>query len=109
MHVLEPAGTRHAETGSGTLLDATARAAYRHRLTELAQDLAAARADHDIGRVQHLDNQRTAVLAELRRAAGLAGRPRPLGTSTTGRACKTVTSRLREAICRIETVLPELG
>jgi hypothetical protein len=38
-----------------------------------------------------------------------AGRPRPLGTSTTERARKTVTSRLREAIRHIETVLPELG
>ena len=109
VHVLELAGARHAETDSGTLLDATARAAYRNRLTELDQDLAAARADHDIGRAQYLDDQRTALLAELRRAAGLAGRPRPLGTSTTERARKTVTSRLREAIRRIEAVLPELG
>jgi hypothetical protein len=109
VHVLELAGARHAETDSGTLLDATARAAYRRRLTELDQDLAAARADHDIGRAQYLDNQRAALLAELRRAAGLAGRPRPLGTSTTERARKTVTSRLREAIRRIEAVLPGLG
>jgi predicted ATPase len=109
VHVLELAGARHAETDTGTLLDATARAAYRRRLTELDEDLAAARADHDIGRAQHLDNQRTALLAELRRAAGLAGRSRPLGTSTTERARKTVTSRLREAIRRIEAVLPELG
>ena len=109
MHVLELAGARHAETDSGTLLDATALAAYRHRLTELDQDLASARSDHDIGRAQYLDEQRTALLAELRRAAGLAGRLRPLGTSTTERARKTVTSRLREAIRRIEAVLPELG
>jgi len=109
VHVLELAGARRAETDSGTLLDATARAAYRHRLTELDEDLAAARADHDVGRTQYLDDQRTALLAELRRAAGLAGRPRSLGTSTTERARKTVTSRLREAIRRIEAVLPELG
>ena len=109
VHVLELAGAGHADPASGTLLDATARAAYRRRLAELDQDLAAARADHDIGRAQHLDNQRAALIAELRRAAGLAGRSRSLGTSTTERARKAVTARLREAIRRIEAVLPELG
>jgi hypothetical protein len=109
VHVLELAGAGHAQADSGTLLDATARTAYRHRLTELDQDLAAARADHDIGRAQHLDNQRTALINELRHAAALTGRPRPLGTSTTERARKTVTSRLREAIHRIQAVLPDLG
>ena len=79
VHVLELAGATHAEPASGTLLDATARAAYRRRLAELDQDLAAARADHDIGRAHHLDTQRTALIAELRRATGLAGRSRSLG------------------------------
>jgi hypothetical protein len=109
VHVLELAGATHAEPASGTLLDATARVAYRRRLAELDQDLAAARADHDIGRAQHLDNQRTALVAELRRASGLTGRSRSLGASTTERARKTVTSRLREAVRRIQAVHPELG
>jgi hypothetical protein len=109
VHVLDLAGAGHAERDSGTLLDPTARAAYQRRLGELDQDLATARADHDIGRAQRLDDQRTALIAELRRAAGLAGRSRRLGTSTSERARKTVTSRLREAIRRIEAVLPELG
>ncbi len=109
VHVLELAGAGRAESDSGTVLDPTARAAYRHRLTELDQDLADARADHDIGRVQRLDDQRAALIAELGRATGLAGRPRRLGASTSERARKTVTSRLREAIRRIEMVVPELG
>ena len=109
MHVLELAGATHAEPASGTLLDATARVAYRRRLAELDHDLAAARADHDIGRAQHLDNQRTALIAKLRRATRLTGRSRSLGASTTERARKTVTSRLREAVRRIQAVLPELG
>jgi hypothetical protein len=109
VHVLELAGATHAEPASGTLLDAPARLAYRRRLAELDQDLAAARADHDIGRAHHLDNQRTALITELRRATGLTGRSRSLGASTTERARKTVTSRLREAVRRIQAVLPELG
>ena len=40
VHVLELAGAGHAEGHSGTLLDATARAAYRRRLAELDDDLA---------------------------------------------------------------------
>jgi hypothetical protein len=109
VHVLELAGAAHDEPASGTLLDATARATYRRRLAELDHDMAAAQADHDIGRAQHLDNQRNALIAELRKASGLTGRSRSLGTSTTERARKTVTSRLREAIRRIQAVLPELG
>jgi tetratricopeptide (TPR) repeat protein len=109
VHVLELAGAGHAEHDTGTLLDATARAAYRRHLSELDHDLATARDDHDTGRAEQLEDERTALIDELRRATGLSGRPRSLGTSTTERARKTVTSRLREAIHRIEAVLPELG
>lgn len=109
VHVLELAGAGSHDRDAGTLLDPTARAAYRRRLIELDEDLAAAHTDHDIGRAQHLDTQRTALIAELSRATALAGRPRSLGTSTTERARKAVTARLREAINRIAAVLPELG
>jgi predicted ATPase len=109
VHVLELAGAGNHDRDAGTLLDATARAAYRRRLTELDEDLAAAHTDHDIGRAQQLDAQRAALITELSRATGLAGRPRRLGASTTERARKAVTARLREAIHRIAAVLPELG
>jgi tetratricopeptide (TPR) repeat protein len=109
VHVLELAGASHHDRDSGTLLDATARANYRRRIADLDEDLALAHDDHDIGRVQHLDGQRAALIAELSHATGLAGRPRPLGTSTTERTRKAVTARLREAIHRVRTVLPELG
>jgi hypothetical protein len=109
VHVLELAGAGHSDRDSGTLLDATARADYRRRLAELDEDLATAHDDHDIGRVQNLDAQRAILIAELSHAAGFAGRPRPLGTSTTERTRKAVTARLREAIHRVEAVLPELG
>ena len=49
------------------------------------------------------------MLAELRRAAGLGGRGRGLGTSTSERARKAVTARIRDAIHRVGAVLPELG
>ncbi|MCV2489203.1 hypothetical protein OF117_07485 [Geodermatophilus sp. YIM 151500] len=109
VHVLELVGAGHVERDTGTLLDGAARAAYRHRLEELDSDLAAARDDGDLGRLQRLDHERAALLVELRRATGLAGRARSLGSGTAERARKTVTSRLREAIHRIDTVIPELG
>jgi hypothetical protein len=109
VHVLQLAGAGHLERDTGTLLDGAARSAFRRRLDELDSDLAAARDDGDLGRVQRLDQERAALIAELRRAAGLGGRARSLGSSTTERGRKTVTSRLREAIHRIDTVLPELG
>ena len=65
--------------------------------------------DHDLGRAERLDTERAALLAELRRAAGLGGRDRALGTSTSERARKAVTARLRDAIHRIGAVLPDLG
>lgn len=73
------------------------------------EDLAAARDDHDLGRAERLDTERAALLAELRRAAGLGGRDRALGTSTSERARKAVTARVRDAIHRIGAVLPDLG
>jgi hypothetical protein len=109
VHVLELAGAGSVEGDTGTLLDHEARIAYRRRLTELDADLDAARADGDLGRIPRIDDERAALVAELRRASGLAGRSRSLGSSTAERARKTVTSRLREAIHRIDAVLPELG
>jgi hypothetical protein len=86
----------------------------RHRLGAVAvaaliAEIAAYHAAHDIGRARHLDDLRTALVTELRRASGLGGRSRSLGASTTERARKTVSSRLREAIRRIHAVDPELG
>jgi hypothetical protein len=109
VHVLELAATGPHDHDGGALLDATARAAFRRRLAELDDDLAAARDGHDLARAERLDAERAAVLAELRRAAGLGGRDRGLGTSTTERARKAVTGRIREAIHRIGAVLPDLG
>ncbi|WP_433559532.1 ATP-binding protein [Pseudonocardia xinjiangensis] len=109
VHVIELAGATTGDHNDGDLLDPRARAAYRHRLAEIDRELQLTRDDHDLGRVQELELQHTALLSELRRAAGLAGRPRALGSSTTERARKAVTARIRDAIRRIGLVHPELG
>ena len=109
VHVLDLAGAGVRDSGGGAMLDGTALAAYRHKLAELDADRDAAQAEHDPARAARLDDQRTALLDQLRRAAGSGGRTRTLGTSTAERARKAVTARLRDAIHRIGGVLPSLG
>jgi hypothetical protein len=103
---LVPQATGRHDGAGGAALDATATAAYRRRLAELDEDLATARAVRDTAREERCDAERVALLRELGRAAGSQ---RTLGTSTTERARKAVSGRLREAIHRIGAVLPELG
>jgi len=79
-----------------------------------AEGILFAEIDVDVARVSRrefdpVDNERSALISELSRAAGLGGRTRALGSSTTERARKAVTARLRGAISRISAVLPELG
>jgi hypothetical protein len=90
-------------------LDSRARAEYRRRLVEIEEEHSEAERHRDDGRLLRLDGEREALLAELRAAAGVGGRTRHLGGDAAERARKAVTSRLRDAIRRIEAVLPELG
>lgn len=95
-------------TGSDPVLDATARAAYRHRLTELTEEVDEAEARHDLGRAERARTERELLLRELSAAAGLGGRPRRLGDESE-KARKTVTARIRYSISRIAAVHPDLG
>jgi hypothetical protein len=97
-----------AALGADPVLDDRARAAYRARLAQLDEELAAADRHHDIERSARLAAERDALVGELTHAAGLGGRRRHLG-DVTERARSTVTARIRDAIGRIERVHPELG
>ena len=102
------AAASFAALGADPVLDDRARAAYRTRLTQLDDELAAADRHHDIEWSARLAAERDALIDELTSAAGLGGRPRRLG-DVTERARTTVTARIRDAIGRIERVHPELG
>jgi hypothetical protein len=54
-------------------------------------------------------DERERLLDEVRRATRPGGAARPLSAGNAERARKAVTARIRDAIRRIETVLPELG
>ncbi len=94
--------SRHA------VLDDKAKAAYRRRLGELDELLAAAAKAGDIRREKDADAEREALLLQLRRAVGLGGRDRLLGAEAE-RARVNVTRTLRHALDQIVEVAPDVG
>jgi hypothetical protein len=95
-------------TGTGPVIDDAARAAYRARLSTLDAELDAAdrAGDRELG--ARLEDERQAVLVELRRASGLGGRARP-STTEAERARVNVTRTLRAAMDRISASAPRTG
>ncbi len=97
-----------AASDTGPLLDAVARNAYRDRIRELDDELAAAdRTGNSIAAGQ-AHEERQALIGELRRATGLAGRPRQ-ATADAERARVNVTRTVRAAIDRIMLAAPIAG
>jgi tetratricopeptide (TPR) repeat protein len=96
---IDLAGTRGSAGSLGELLDPTARASYRKRLSELDADIAAGS--------ESAQRERDAIAAELAAATGLHG-VRVAGDQT-DRARKAVTMRIRAAIQTIEAVHPALA
>jgi hypothetical protein len=96
-----------AQGGATPVLDRAALAAYRQRLAVVDRELAAP-GDPPERRLRHRE-ERDQLLAELRRATKPGGSPRELAPTTAERARKAVTARVRDAIRRINEVLPELG
>ncbi len=90
------------------LLDRAALTAYRSRIAELDDELDDARGAADPARVERAADEREQLLAELRRDTRPDGSSRRLGGDAE-RARKAVSARIRDAIGRIEAVLPELG
>lgn len=94
--------------GADHVLDDEAKARYRRHLRLLEAEIERAAARGDDRRAAALDRERDAVVAELRRATGLAGRPRRLGDAHE-RARKNVTDRIRNSLRRMDAHHPELA
>jgi len=86
-------------------LDAVARAAYQRRLSELDRQLGAADRGGDAERAAAAGAERSALLAELRRATGLGGRTRVI-SGEAERARVNATRALRAAVEQIESGAP---
>ena len=93
---------------TGPLLDREALRQYRRRLAELDDDLDNAVVQGDTGRQAQRIAERDALIAELKRATGLGGRPRRSG-SPAEKARLNVTRTIRHAIADLSTKVPELA
>jgi predicted ATPase/tetratricopeptide (TPR) repeat protein len=93
---------------TGPILDAQALRAYRKRLAELADELDAAALRGDSKGQAERKAERDALIAELKRATGLGGRPRRSG-SPAEKARLNVTRTIRHAINDLATRAPELA
>jgi hypothetical protein len=89
----------------GPGLDQSARAAYRRRIAELDEALNAADRAGEAARSGSIAAERDLLLAELSRAVGLSGRPRRTGSSAE-RARTTVTTRVKDALKRLDAAHP---
>lgn len=90
------------------VLDQRARTEYRERLAHLERELAAADRAGDVDRSAAAQAERTALLAELRRATGLGGRARAR-SGEAERARVNATRTIRAALDRIAAVAPVAG
>jgi hypothetical protein len=90
------------------VLDEPAKRAYRQRLAVLDEALGRAATRGDATAAGGLEAERAALVAELKRAAGLAGRPRGFSDEVE-RARVNVTRTIRQALDRILAADPEAG
>ena len=93
---------------AGALLDATAKAAYQARLTELEAELEEAEGGNDPARAARARGEREFLVAELARAVGLGGRDRR-AASHAERARLNVTRAIRAALANLARANPALG
>ncbi|MFI9152520.1 ATP-binding protein [Streptomyces sp. NPDC053367] len=111
VHLLNPhddsVATAHG-LGADEVLDEEARRRYRRHLERLETEIERAVERGDDARAAAYDRERAALLDELRRHAGLAGRPRRLGDPRE-RARKNVTARIRDTLRRLDEQHPALA
>jgi tetratricopeptide (TPR) repeat protein len=108
LSAVELAGGIPAPAAPDPVLDEPARRAYRQRLAELDTALAGAAARGDARAAGRLEAERAALVAELKRASGLAGRRRGFSDEAE-RARVNVTRTIRQALDQILAADPETG
>lgn len=92
----------------GPALDGRAKREYRARIAELRQEVDEADDLHDPDRAARARWELDALLEEIGRAVGIAGRDRPQG-ATDERARVNVTRSIRRAIGAVAAAAPDLG
>jgi hypothetical protein len=93
---------------TGPVLDREALRQYRKRLAELDDALDDAAVHGDASRLARRSAERDALIAELKRATGLGGRPRRSG-SPAEKARLNVTRTIRHAISELASRAPDVA
>jgi tetratricopeptide (TPR) repeat protein len=106
---LEKAGMRITRLGdAGEMLDEQAKVAYRHRLSELREELETANEVGNVDRAEQTEQEIDALTAELSRAVGLGGRKRR-AASASERARQSITKSIKSVLERIAQSDAALG
>lgn len=109
IHALDLFDAPVRAAAAGAITDRQALASYRRRLADLDAEIEDADRDHDPERGAGAQAERQALLDELGRVTGTGGRLRQFANYPAERARKAVTGRVRDAIRKLELVLPELA
>lgn len=102
------AGLRRDRPTGDPVIDATAREAYRRRITDLEESMAAAEDLGDAEAVTRARAERDTLLEHLTAAYGLGGRTRGIQDHVE-RARKAVSRRIGTVLTRLDEVHPALG
>jgi hypothetical protein len=100
--------TRTDLGSAGVLLDATAKADYKHRLDDLREELDEAERFNDPGRASRAREEIDLISNQLAAAIGLGGRNR-VAASGAERARLAVTKRIKAALVKIRQANPALA
>jgi len=106
---LEKAGIHVGGLGdAGEMLDDTAKAAYRRRLSELREELEEAKELGNVERAEKAEQEIDALTSELSRAVGLGGRNRR-AASASERARQSISKTIKSVVERIAQSDARLG
>jgi len=106
---LDKAGIHVGSLGdAGEMLDDQAKVAYRHRLTELREELEEAKEVGNVERAEQAEQEIDALTREISRAVGLGGRDRR-AASAAERARQSIAKTIKSVVERIAQSDPALG
>ena len=102
-------GAADRSGSGGEVADRQSLTSYRQRVADLDDDIEEAERNQDPERGARAAAERQAILDELGRATGTTGRSRSFANHPAERARKAVSGRIRDAIGKLDPVLPELA